>query len=85
MKFVIHPAVDADRLRGPESGGARGRVGQRGDRRTQALAAMPGADAFLGKITPELLARATGSGGSSRSRPASNITCSPNSSPTRAS
>ena len=40
----------------PPGGGPRGRVGQRRDE-PEAIAAMPGADAFLGKITPAMLAR----------------------------
>jgi phosphoglycerate dehydrogenase-like enzyme len=57
MKFVVHPAVDADRLEslwrsvpGAEWVNARDA--------SEAVAAIPGADAFLGKITPEILERA---------------------------
>ena len=86
MKLVIHPAVEPDRLARPASGGARGRVGQRRRRAAEAEAAMPGADAFIGKITPAMLARADRLAmGADRSRPASNTTCSPSWRPTRAS
>lgn len=57
MKFVIHPAVDADRLEAlrrtvPEATwvNAADEAG--------AVAAMPGADALLGKLTPAMLAAA---------------------------
>lgn len=57
MKFVIHPAVEPDRLAAlvaaaPE---AEWINAQEPD---AALDAIPGADAFVGKMTPELLARA---------------------------
>ena len=59
MKFVIHPAIDPDRLatlraRAPAAEWVNAAT------RDEAMAAMPGADAFLGKITTELLARADG-------------------------
>lgn len=57
MKFVIHPPVEPDRLDAlrhavPDAEWINAADG------AAALAAMPGADAFLGKITPELLDRA---------------------------
>jgi len=57
MKFVIHPAVEPDRLAAlvaaaPEAEWINAQEPQ------AALDAIPGADAFVGKITPELLARA---------------------------
>ena len=57
MKIVIHPAIDADRLRRLER--AVGSVAVEwvnAETSEQAEAAMPGAEAFLGKITPALLA-----------------------------
>jgi phosphoglycerate dehydrogenase-like enzyme len=57
MKVVIYPAVEAERLRALEdvAAGAEfvnaGTVGE-------AVAAMPGADAFIGKITPQMLEQA---------------------------
>ena len=55
MKIVIHPAVDRDRFSAlrAEAPNAEWINAQSRD---DALASMPGADAFLGKITPELLA-----------------------------
>src|SRR5258708_6280899 len=57
MKIVIHPAVEPERLDalhaaapGPESAAA--------STEAKAPAAMPGADAFLGKIPPAMLAKA---------------------------
>ncbi len=57
MKIVIHPAVEDDRLAAlrvaaPAAGWVNATTP------AEALAAIPGADAFLGKLTPELLARA---------------------------
>lgn len=57
MKFVIHPAVEPDRLEAlrraaPEAEWINA------DDEAEARAAMPGARAFLGKITPRLLERA---------------------------
>ncbi|WP_435009305.1 D-2-hydroxyacid dehydrogenase [Tundrisphaera lichenicola] len=57
MKFVIHPAVEADRLAAfhhavPGANWVNAATPE------AAIAAMPGADAFLGKITPEMLDRA---------------------------
>jgi phosphoglycerate dehydrogenase-like enzyme len=57
MKFVIHPAVEADRLATLRHAvpGAEWVNAATAD---QALAAMPGAHALLGKITPAMLDRA---------------------------
>ena len=57
MKFVIHPAVETDRLAALKAAAPAAEwVNAAG--RDAAAAAMPGAEAFLGKITPDLLARA---------------------------
>src|SRR5437763_17077537 len=57
MKFVIHPPVDPDRLAALQAAAPEAEwVNAEDD--AAALAAMPGADAYLGKITPERLARA---------------------------
>jgi phosphoglycerate dehydrogenase-like enzyme len=57
MKFVIYPAIEPDRLlalqaAADESEWVNAATAQ------EAEAAMPGTDAFLGKITPAMLARA---------------------------
>src|SRR3954447_11077477 len=57
MKFVVHPAIEPGRLavlraEAPAAGWVNA------PDPASALAAMPGADAFLGKITPECLDRA---------------------------
>lgn len=57
LKIVIHPAVDPDRLdalrtAAPDVEWINATTSR------EALDAMPGADAFLGKIKPEMLARA---------------------------
>jgi phosphoglycerate dehydrogenase-like enzyme len=57
MKLVIHPAVEPRRLAALQAA-APGAEWVNAERPDEALAAMPGADAFLGKITPALLARA---------------------------
>lgn len=57
MKFAIHPAVEPERLAALVAE-APGAEWVNAATRDEALAAMPGADAFLGKITPELLAKA---------------------------
>ena len=57
MKFVIHPAIDAGRLATLKMS-VPGAEWVNADVEGKALAAMPGADAFLGKITPALLAAA---------------------------
>ena len=58
MLFVIHPAIDADRLKALRSQAPEARwVNARGI--DEVMAAVVQADAFLGKIRPEMLARAT--------------------------
>ena len=57
MKIVIHPAVDPGRLDALRSAAPSGEWINAPDV-ASAADAMAGADAFLGKITPELLARA---------------------------
>src|SRR4051794_12231480 len=57
MKFVIHPPIEPGRLTALRAAAPDADWVNAPDREA-ALAAMPGADAFLGKITPELLARA---------------------------
>src|SRR5215207_6973927 len=56
-KIVIHPAVEPERLDALRAEAPDAEWVNAADP-AEALAAMPGADAFLGKITPELLARA---------------------------
>ncbi len=58
MKIVIHPAVEADRLAALQSAAAPGTEFANATTSDEALAAMSGADAYLGKITPPLLAAA---------------------------
>lgn len=57
MKFVIHPPVEPVRLSALEAAAPAAEWVNAPDLAT-AEAAMPGAEAFLGKITPELLAKA---------------------------
>ncbi len=57
MKIVIYPAVDADRLTALKVAAPDAEWVNAADA-SAARDAMPGADAFLGKITPEILARA---------------------------
>ncbi|OJW10870.1 MAG: D-2-hydroxyacid dehydrogenase [Planctomycetales bacterium 71-10] len=57
MKIVIHPPVDADRLHAFRAAAPDAAFINAADA-AQAEAAMPGADAFLGKITPAMLAKA---------------------------
>src|SRR5437588_12619188 len=57
MKFLIHPSIDPDRL-AALTAQAPGAVWVNALDEAGALAAMPGTDAFLGKITPAILARA---------------------------
>src|SRR3954451_11403907 len=57
MRFVIHPAVDPERFAALRSAAPEADWVNAADREA-ALAAMPGADALLGKVTPDLLARA---------------------------
>src|SRR4051812_23006628 len=57
MKIVVHPAIEPERLDVLRAEAPLADWVNAPDHAT-ALAAMPGADAFLGKITPEALARA---------------------------
>jgi len=57
MKIVVHPAVEPHRLAALRAAAPRADWTNAADREA-ALSAMADADAFLGKITPELLARA---------------------------
>ncbi len=57
MKIVIHPAIDADRLHALRAA-APGAEFTNAETAEEALAAVPEAVGFLGKVTPELLAAA---------------------------
>ncbi len=57
MKLVIYPAVEADRLHSLRSA-APSAEWVNAATESEAIAAMPGADALLGKITPAMLAAA---------------------------
>jgi phosphoglycerate dehydrogenase-like enzyme len=57
MKFVIYPAVDPDRLSALEAAAPEA-LWINAPTAEEALAAMPGADSFVGKIAPAMLARA---------------------------
>jgi phosphoglycerate dehydrogenase-like enzyme len=57
MKFVIHPPIEPQRLAALEAEAPHAEWVNAADARA-AVAAMPEADAFLGKITPEALAHA---------------------------
>jgi phosphoglycerate dehydrogenase-like enzyme len=57
MKLVIYPAIEPDRFAALKEA-APGADWVNASRAQEAEAAMPGADAFLGKITPRMLARA---------------------------
>jgi phosphoglycerate dehydrogenase-like enzyme len=57
VKFVIYPAIEPDRLLALQAS-ADGSEWVNAATAREAEEAMPGADAFLGKITPEMLARA---------------------------
>lgn len=57
MKFVIHPAVEPDRLAALVAAAPEAEWINASEAHA-ALAALPGADAFIGKITPEMLAQA---------------------------
>src|SRR3974390_255557 len=57
MKIVIYPGVEADRLKAIE-GAVGGAVVVNAASAAEAEAAMPGADGFVGKITPAMLKRA---------------------------
>ena len=56
MKFVIYPAIEPERLLALQ-GAADGSEWVNASTAAEAEAAMPGADAFVGKITPAMLAR----------------------------
>ncbi len=55
MKIVIHPAVEADRLDAFRAAAPGVEFVNAADA-ASAEAAMPGADGFLGKVTPAMLA-----------------------------
>jgi phosphoglycerate dehydrogenase-like enzyme len=57
MKLVIYPAVEPDRLEALQAA-SEGAVIVNATTAADAQAAMPGADAFVGKITPAMLAAA---------------------------
>jgi len=57
VKIVIHPAIDADRLHALRAA-APGAEFTNAETAEEALAAVPEAVGFLGKVTPELLAAA---------------------------
>ncbi|MFI5455616.1 MAG: D-2-hydroxyacid dehydrogenase [Isosphaerales bacterium] len=57
MKLVIYPAVEPDRLRALQAA-APAAQWHNAASAVEAETAMPGADAFIGKITPGMLARA---------------------------
>ena len=59
MKIVIHPAIEPDRLDAlRRAAGSADVAWVNAATPDEALAAMPGADALFGKVTPDLLARA---------------------------
>jgi phosphoglycerate dehydrogenase-like enzyme len=57
VKLVIYPAVEGDRLRALEEAALGAEFVNAGSA-LDAVAAMGGADGFIGKITPEMLAKA---------------------------
>lgn len=57
LHFVVHPPLDPDRLAAVQAAAPDARVTNAATP-ADARAAIPTADAFLGKITPELLAKA---------------------------
>src|SRR6516165_3457574 len=57
MKFVIYPAVEPDRLEALKAAAPKAQW-VNAPTTEEAEAAMPRTDAFLGKITPGMLARA---------------------------
>ncbi len=57
MKFIVYPAVETERLEALMAA-APGSVWVNASNEAEAIASAPGADAFLGKITPAILARA---------------------------
>ena len=76
MQLVIHPPVEEQRLARIVAAAGSMRVVNAADADT-ARTAMPAADAFFGKLTPELLAAATNCAGCNRPRRAWSITCFP--------
>jgi len=58
LTLVIHPPIEADRLTAVRAAAPQLRIINAGDEK-EACAAMPEADAFFGKLTPELLAAST--------------------------
>src|SRR5262249_37694279 len=58
LTLVIHPPVEADRLTAVRATAPQLRIINAGDEK-EARAAMPEADGFFGKLTPELLAAST--------------------------
>jgi phosphoglycerate dehydrogenase-like enzyme len=58
MKLVIHPAVEPDRLEALQAASGGGASIVNASSAAEAEAAMPGADAVIGKITPAMLASA---------------------------
>ncbi len=58
MKLVVHPAVEADRLAKIQAAAGEMKV-VNATSEGEAVAAMPDADAFFGKITPAILAPAS--------------------------
>ena len=75
MKFVIYPAVEPERLDALQAA-APGAEWVNAASVAEAEAAMPGADAFLGKIIPPCWREPIAWAGCSPSRPAWSITCS---------
>jgi phosphoglycerate dehydrogenase-like enzyme len=57
MKLVIHPAVEVERLEALRAAAPKAEWVDAADA-SQAVAAMPGADAVIGKLTPAMLAAA---------------------------
>src|SRR4051812_39858482 len=57
MKFIIHPAVESERLEALKAVAPKAEWVNAANEE-EAVAASPGADALLGKITPAVLARA---------------------------
>jgi phosphoglycerate dehydrogenase-like enzyme len=57
MKLVIHPAVEAERLEALRAAAPKAEWVNAADE-SRAVAAMPGADAVIGKLTPAMLAAA---------------------------
>jgi len=57
MKIVIHPAVEPERLAAFQAAAPAAQL-VNAQNEAEAIAAIPGAEGFLGKITPAILARA---------------------------